>query len=559
MLTLLQIENVAVVARADITFRPGFNVLTGETGAGKSIIIDSVAALTGERTSKDLVRTGADFASVSGLFDGADALSPLLEEAGIAPESDGTVCISRRISADGRNVCRVNGRAAPLSLLRELGARLIRSHGQHDSRGLLDPDTHISMLDAYAGTDGLLSQYRELLAGLKDIRARQKALARDEDEKARRVEVLRFQTEEIEAAALEPGEDEALAEKRRAARGAQAIIKACAGAAEALSGGEARGAEECVEDAAGRLLSVKDPPAELADIARRLGELTYELSDISDRIKRLSEETGFSAASLDEIEERLSLINLLKRKYGGSAESVAAYARAAKAELEGILRSDEELERLSAEYAGCYEKTMAAASALSVRRKEAAARLEKAVENELSYLCMAGARFEVRFAARERDGRTVFGSDGIDTAEFYISANRGEDPRPLAKTASGGELSRIMLAMNTVLAPEGAPTVIYDEVDAGISGIAASRVADRLAKSARGRQVLCVTHLSQMAACADAHFLIKKSQDGGRTFTSVCELDLPGRIDELARINGGENPSESMKRAAAEQIEKARA
>lgn len=554
MLTLLQIENVAVIASADIVFKPGFNVLTGETGAGKSIIIDSVAALSGERTSRELVRTGSDYASVSGVFDCADFVAPILEDAGIQPEPDGSLFISRRITADGRNLCRVNGRTAPLSLLRRLGELLIRSHGQHDSRGLLDPALHIELLDRYAGTQELLAEYKAELARLKEIRSAQRELARDEDEKQRRIELLNYRIAEIGQADLVPGEEEQLTARRAEARDAKNIIKACLLAAEALNGGENGSASDMALKASKDLLSLKKQNQRLSDLANRLDGLSSELSDVADEIRKAAEETGFSEASLDEIEDRLSLISTLKRKYGGSIESVNLCAAESAAELETILRSDAELERLAGEYADRHKRTSEIAKRLSDERKSAAKRLEKAVEEELSYLCMAGARFEVRFERQEREGRTVFAPDGTDIVEFYISANRGETVKPLARTASGGELSRIMLALNTVLSPKTEPTVIYDEVDSGISGVAALRVAERLARTASTRQVLCVTHLSQMASFADAHFLIKKAQQDGRTFTSVEELDREGRLLELARINGGAEPTETMKLAAAEQI-----
>jgi len=445
-----------------------------------------------------------------------------------------------------------------LSVLKTLAPYLVQIHGQHDSKNLLDPGTHLSMLDRYAGSEPLIEEYSALLARLKELAARRKALTLDEFQKQQRIDLLKYRINEIEAANPKIGEDNTLGDARIAARDASALISALRAASVALSGAGVENGAAAMADAAARMLknAVKNPAKEYAVLCDRLYELSYQLSDCAAEVSRLCDTYEYSEYSLDEIESRLSVLSALKRKYGGSIESILKTVEDSKAELEAISKSEEELERIAEEYGRLYDKTMAGAKRLSDFRVNKAAELEKAVENELSYLCMQGARFSVAMEAKERDGHVVFGADGIDNVEFLISANLGEALKPLAKTASGGELSRVMLALDNILAGD-CGTLVFDEIDTGLSGIAASRVAERLSRLATNSQVLCVTHLSQLAAMADAHFLISKSSDEERTYTSVTELDTYGRVTELARINGGEHQTDEMLTAARAQLEAA--
>ncbi len=559
MLGLLHIENIAVIAAADIEFRRGFNILTGETGAGKSIIIDAICALMGERTSRDIIRTGEKSALVSGVFSGiGPEIAAKARSLGHEPEEGGVLQLSRQVYADGRNICRINGRLVSLAELKELGSALVRTHGQHDTKILLESSEHIGILDAYAGCGDLLEEYTALLASLKDIRNRQRKILTDTGEKERRLEMLRYQINEIEASAIKPDEDEELTKRKKKAQSAEKTVKNLNAALSLLNGQQDGSVAENLENAARALAEISNLCGKsIDDASKALYDMSYAVKDYAEAVGAELSEYDFSEKELDDIEERLSQLNMLKRKYGGSLESVLEYLEKAKKEVSDIEISDELMQRLTEEYDIQYKKTIAAAKKLSEKRKASAAELEKAVNAELRYLCMEGARFSVVFNEKRRDGRVIFGSDGIDIVEFYIAANKGEKPRPLAKCASGGELSRIMLAINTVSNRGEAETLIFDEVDAGISGIAASRVADRLANLAREKQVLCVSHLSQLAAMADTHFLIRKAQADGRTQTYVSELDFDGRVREIARINGGENYSQATMTAAAEQLKTA--
>ena len=560
MLNLLHIENIAVVARADISFQPGMNALTGETGAGKSIIIDAIGALLGERTSRDIIRTGEKQAFVSAVFDGCgDAVGARLESLGLPACDGGTLTVARRVYADGRNLCHVNGMNAPLAALRELGPLLCKSLGQHDSRSLLDPSEHLKLLDGFAQTEPLLTEYQSALHVLKAIRAEQRTLLTDGTDLERRRELLTYTINEIESANIAENEDDRLLERRLAAQNAGKIASALSGALRALEGFDASAAESA-ESAARALMPVcgRGFP-EVDTAAASLTDAASLLRDSMDALETVLETTSFSEQELDEIESRLSLLGSLKRKYGGTLESVAAALASARTELDQLANTEARAAQLAEAYAAQYERTRTLAEQLSKQRQHAAAVFSARICEELAYLCMAGAQFSVRFDRRERDGRVILGNDGIDLAEFYISANRGEQQRPLAKTASGGELSRIMLALNTVQTAGGTPTLVFDEIDAGISGVAASRVAKRLSVLAQKCQVLCVTHLSQLAVYADAHFLIRKSQQDGRTLTEVLPLDFAGRIDEIARINGGELITAATRAAAEDQLRQAHA
>lgn len=559
MLKLLHIENIAVVARAEIAFQPGFNVLTGETGAGKSIIIDAIGALLGERTSRDIIRTGEKQAFVSAVFeDCGEELRGRLEALGLPAGEAGTLTVARRVYADGRNLCHVNAMPTPLSALRELGALLCKSLGQHDSRSLLDSAEHLKILDRFAETDGLLAEYTEALQALKAIRAEQRALLADSGSLEQRRDLLSYTINEIESANVTPCEDDELLGRRLAAQNAEKTVSALSGALRALQGFDGTAAESAEAAARALLPLCEHGAAELDKAYGQLTEAAALLRDSAETLETALEASSFSEKELDELEARLSLLNQLKRKYGGTLEAVCSALDEARAELDRLATVEERAGRLAADYSAQYQKTLTLAERLSETRKAAAEIFSARICEELAYLRMAGSRFSVRFARRERAGRVILGGDGIDLAEFYISANRGEQERPLAKTASGGELSRIMLALNTVQTADNTPTLVFDEIDAGISGVAASRVAKRLAALSEKRQILCVTHLSQLAVFADAHFLIRKAAQGERTVTEVSPLDFDGRVLEIARINGGETITDATRAAAADQLRQAR-
>ncbi|MBR6772397.1 MAG: DNA repair protein RecN [Clostridia bacterium] len=559
MLGLLHIENIAVIQKTDIDFREGFNVLTGETGAGKSIIIDSIGALLGERTSRDLIRSGERFASVSGWFTSVgEGAKRILSEAGAEESPDGTLSIERRLYADGRNICRANGSPISLSALKELGNELVSIHGQHDSRILLDPAVHINILDGFADNKDLLDAYSRELAKLKAIRKKQKAVLSDSDERERRRSILEFQINELESANLSPGEYEELEKDRKLMRDSEKLASALKCASGELSGDDSSVSEK-LSTAASFVRVVGDTLGdELALVANALEEAAIAVRDCAETVDKALSNLNFSERDIDKLEDRLSALTSIRKKYGGSVESAIEYLNSAREELDSLENSEEVAKNLEEEYRVQYAVTLDRAQKLSKSRVDAARRLEEAVCGELEYLCMAGAKFKVQTELRQRDGRTIFGNDGIDIAEFYLAANRGEGFRPLARSASGGELSRVMLAMCTAGGQLSPDTVIFDEIDAGISGIAASRVADRLSRLSAERQVLCVTHLSQLAAAATAHFLIRKGNEGDRTFTSVTELDREGRISEIARINAGEGFSDAIRLAAAEQLDAAK-
>lgn len=558
MLELLHIENIAVVARAEIAFGRGLNVLTGETGAGKSIIIDAIGAIMGERTSRDIIRTGEKQAFVSAVFSGCGSeIDVALEALGLPATDGGTLTVARRVYADGRNLCHVNAMPAPLAALRELGQLLCKSLGQHDSRLLMDTSEHLKLLDRFAGTENLIENYAAELKALKEIRRQQRALLTDTDSIERKREILAHTVNELEAANITPGEDETLLARRNAAQNAGKTAAAISGAMRSLAGFDGSVAESAESAARALMPLCGQGNAKIDEIYAALNDAAAILRDNSDALELELDACSFSEQELDEIESRLAFLNEMKRKYGGSLDAVCTTLVTSRLELERLSETEERAAHLAEAYAAQYAKTMRLATELSEKRKTAAEVFSARICEELAYLMMAGSRFSVHFTAKERDGRVILGADGIDNVEFYISANRGEQERPLAKTASGGELSRIMLALHTVQTADNAPTYVFDEIDAGISGVAASRVAKRLAGLARSHQILCVTHLSQLAVFADAHYLIRKSAQGERTVTEVTPLDHMGRIGEIARINGGETITEATQAAAADQLAQA--
>lgn len=556
MLELLHIENIAIIEAADIEFAPGFNALTGETGAGKSIVIDSLSAVLGQRTSRELIRTGAEKAFVSAAFSG---MAPeLTEELGIQPEADGTLLLQREIQTDGKNVCRVNGRPVTVGQLRALGARLLNIHGQHDGQQLLDEEQHIVYLDSFGRVESLAITYAEKYKDFTDIRRQIGALQMDEAEKARRVDTLQYQIEELRRAKLTPGEEEELTARRGMLRNAEKFLDAVAGADYALNGDDSGGgALSALRQAQDALSGVRHLDDAFGQLYERLGEAYSEVYDIAATVEDKRGELDVSPGELDRVESRMDLLYRLKKKYGATVEDMLDYQARCEAELAQIEDAGDTLVRLEQALSKAEKAARQAAQALSDARKAAADRLTAQILTELQQLDMGKIRFAVDFAEKPLD------SDGMDTVRFLMSANVGEELRPIHKIASGGELARIMLAMKNVLSEQDhVGTMVFDEVDTGVSGRAAQKVAEKMARISRRKQVLCVTHLPQLAAMADTHFSVEKGERGGRTYTEVRRLDREQRRRELARLTGGSHVSQTMLDGAEEllvQAEKFRA
>ena len=547
MLSLLHIENIAVIECAEISFDRGFNVLTGETGAGKSIVIDAISAILGERAYRDMIRTGTQAASVRAVFTGVPEL-PWFEENGV--EYDSETVIQRQIHLDGKNVCRVNGSLVSVSILRKLGIQLINIHGQHDTASLFDEDNHLTMLDAFADNQQLQADYQEKYAAVFALRREIDRMTMDEGEKLRRMETLRYQIAEIEKAELEPGEDEALEERRKILQNSEKLSDGLNDAAECLYGGEdsdgAAGLLAQAEYALSRLARFSDS---FSSLHERVNDLKYQVQDIAEEVRDARDELSYSADELEEIEARLDVIHKLRRKYGATCADILEFLDKAKKELDDIEFADDHLERLKEKLQKAEKQAWDAALVLRKNRKETAQKLSERILTELAQLDMPRVQFRCQFQEQE------LGSTGTDAVAFYMSANAGEALKPLSKVASGGELARIMLAMKNVLAEKDqVETLIFDEVDTGVSGRAAQKVAEKLRSVAAHKQVLCVTHLPQLAALADTHLLIAKSERDGRTYTTVTPLDLEGRKRELARIIGGANITETTLKSAEEML-----
>lgn len=539
MLTSLQIENVAVIQKAEVHFEKGLNVLTGETGAGKSILIDSINAILGSRTSRDLVRTGASKAVIRAAFDGIPAsVQDRLEQAGY--ERSDALLLTREISAEGKSSCRINGMPANASVLREICGGLININGQHDSVGLLNPANHQELLDAYAQNEKAYQDYRTVYRELVRVKRAMDALITDEDEKQRKIELLSYQADEIDAAALTPGEEETLTARRKVLANASAIRERIAQAYGALSGGdESLGGVDLLGEASNAVDAAAQLDESLAGPAGQLMDLYYMAKDLSAELVGRLENYESNDEALDEIEQRLDLIYKLKRKYGGTVEDILAFGEKARAELERIQSSQEEQEQLQAEKLRLYHLTRERAEVLTQTRLKAFEELNRRISDTLDFLNMPGVRMSLHHT------RGPLAGHGQDTIEFFISTNPGEAPKPLAKIASGGELSRITLAVKNALADRDAvPTVIYDEIDSGVSGKAAGKIGAVLRQSAASHQILCITHTAQIAALADCHLMIQKNVTGDRTYTEVYPLDQEGRVDALAHLISGDRVTE---------------
>ena len=547
MLSLLHIENIAVIECADISFDRGFNVLTGETGAGKSIVIDAISAILGERAYRDMIRTGTNKASVRAFFTDVPALSWFADN---GVEYDPETVIQREIHLDGKNVCRVNGSLVTVSILRKLGIQLINIHGQHDSASLFDEDNHLTFLDAFGDNEAIRQDYSEKYEAVAKLRREIDRISMDEGEKLRRMETLRFQINEIEKAELEAGEDEELEARRKILQNAEKLSDGMEEAVECLYGGDdsdgAAGLLAQAEHALARLSRFTDTYAFLHD---KVADLMYQVQDAAEEVRDARDDLSYSADELETIEARLDKIHRLRRKYGVTCADILEYLEKAKKELDEIEFADDHVERLKKKLKKVEKEAWDAAKVLRENRKETAKSMSKRILTELAQLDMPRVQFEVQFTELDLT------ANGADSVAFYMSANAGEALKPMSKVASGGELARIMLAMKNVLAEKDqVNTLIFDEVDTGVSGRAAQRVAEKLRAVAQHKQVLCVTHLPQLAALAETHMLIAKSEREGRTYTTVIPLDIEGRKRELARIIGGTNITETTLKSAEEML-----
>ena len=547
MLRLLHIENIAVIECADIQFEDGFNVLTGETGAGKSIVIDAISAILGERAYRDMIRTGTNRASVRAIFDGVGEL-PWFSENDVPYEEELTV--QREIYLDGKNACKVNGIPVSVGVLKKLGIQLINIHGQHDSASLFDEAYHLSFLDGFAEDEALLEDYGASYRRVQELRREISHLSMDEGEKLRRMETLKYQIEEITGVNPVAGEDEKLEARRKLAQNGEKLMSGLQSAARALDGDEDReGAAALLsqaERALGKLTRYDDSLAALHDL---VSDMMYQVQDAGEQVQDKIYALSYSAEELEQIESRLDQLSRLRRKYGATCQDILDYLERAKQELDEIEFADDRMEQLKSKAEAEEKIARQKAERLRTLRKQAAQALEQRVLRELSDLDMKKVQFTCVFTETDL---TPLGADAV---AFYMSANLGEALKPLNKVASGGELARIMLALKNVLAErDHVPTLIFDEVDTGVSGRAAQHVAEKLKSVSKAKQVLCVTHLPQLAAMADTHFLIAKSERQGRTFTTVTPLDFEGRKQELARIIGGSVITETTLQSAAEML-----
>ena len=551
MLSLLHIENVAVVEKAEITFGPGFNVLTGETGAGKSIVIDAIGAVLGGRVTRELVRTGADRARVTAVFDGIPEL-PWFGENDVNWEEE--LVLQRTITAEGKGSCRVNGSPISAGQLKTLGDQLLNIHGQHDGQLLLNEQHHLGYLDSFGILEDVRRDYEATYNTHRAVVKEYNALQMDESEKARRIDTLTFQIEELENAKIRPGEEEELRDRRSLLANAGKLAESVNEAFVVLYGDNDTG--EGASSLVGRANDQISYAATLSDtfspVAESLRDLHYGLEDTLEMLRDLRDQLEFSPQEQDEIEERLALLTRLARKYGGDEAAMLEYLEKCRTELDSLEASADRAIKLEGALAETKQEMRQMGEALRTARGEAAKTMEERVIAELSDLSMKGVRFAVEFEEREPD------QTGLDDISFVMSANAGEKLGKISRIASGGELARIMLSLKSVLAEnDTVKTMVFDEVDTGVSGIAAQRVGEKMSKIARGKQVLCVTHLPQIAALADGHYLISKSVSEGRTYTQVGPLDLEGRKHELARLTGGENITELSLLSAKEQLEAA--
>lgn len=552
MLKTLVIENIAVIKKAQIEFTGGLNVLTGETGAGKSIVVDSINAILGERTSRELVRAGSDNAYVNAYFEDInDDVKLKLNEYDIPIEEDGSLLLSRKISAGGKSVCRVNGLPVTVGILKDIGTHLVNIHGQHDSQALLNPDFHYKFVDAYADCDELLAEYKESFKSFLNIRRQLKSLTSDADERDKESEILDYQIKELRDADIKVGEWEELKHRKSVILNSQAILNALNTLLGAVNGDdENQGIQSVLSSSDKEITALLDADSQLKPIIEKLDSAEDLLESIKDLISDKMESLDFQPDELDKIEERLDILYTFSNKYGETEQDMLYYLADAERKRALFDNSEQDLERLNAEYDSSLEKTQSLALKLSEVRRKAAEKLGDEICSQLEFLDMPGVKFVTQFS------KGNLSSVGVDKIEFLIRTNPGEEPKPLAKIASGGELSRIMLAIKSIIAKsDSIATLIFDEIDTGVSGKASRKIGLKLKEVGKNAQVICVTHSAQIASAADSHFLIKKEYTDNAAFTQIMPLDFEGRKYELARIMGGLNVTESLLKSAEEMLD----
>ena len=552
MLKTLVIENIAVIKKAQIEFTSGLNVFTGETGAGKSIVVDSINAILGERTSRELVRADSDNAFVNAYFEDInDDVKLKLNEYDIPIEEDGTLLLSRKISAGGKSVCRVNGLPVTVGILKDIGTHLVNIHGQHDSQALLNPDFHYKFVDAYADCDELLAEYKESFKSFLNIRRQLKSLTSDADERDKQSEILDYQIKELRDADIKVGEWEELKHRKSVILNSQAILNALNTLLGAVNGDdENQGIQSVLSSSDKEITALLDADTQLKPIKEKLDSAEDLLESIKDLISDKMESLDFQPDELDKIEERLDILYTFSNKYGETEQDMLYYLADAERKRALFDNSEQDLERLNAEYDSSLEKTQSLALKLSEVRRKAAEKLGDEICSQLEFLDMPGVKFVTQFS------KGNLSSSGVDKIEFLIRTNPGEEPKPLAKIASGGELSRIMLAIKSIIAKsDSIATLIFDEIDTGVSGKASRKIGLKLKEVGKNAQVICVTHSAQIASAADSHFLIKKEYTDNAAFTQIMPLDFEGRKYELARIMGGLNVTESLLKSAEEMLD----
>lgn len=552
MLKTLVIENIAVIKKAQIEFTSGLNVLTGETGAGKSIVVDSINAILGERTSRELVRAGSDNAFVNAYFEDInDDVKLKLNEYDIPIEEDGSLLLSRKISAGGKSVCRVNGLPVTVGILKDIGTHLVNIHGQHDSQALLNPDFHYKFVDAYADCDELLAEYKDSFKSFLNIRRQLKSLTSDADERDKQSEILDYQIKELRDADIKVGEWEKLKHRKSVILNSQAILNALNTLLGAVNGDdENQGIQSVLMSSDKEITALLDADTQLKPIKEKLDSAEDLLESIKDLISDKMENLDFQPDELDKIEERLDILYTFSNKYGETEQDMLYYLANAERKRALFDNSEQDLERLNAEYDSSLEKTQSLALKLSEVRQKAAEKLGEEICSQLEFLDMPGVKFVTQFS------KGNLSSVGVDKIEFLIRTNPGEEPKPLAKIASGGELSRIMLAIKSIIAKsDSIATLIFDEIDTGVSGKASRKIGLKLKEVGENAQVICVTHSAQIASAADSHFLIKKEYTDNAAFTQIMPLDFEGRKYELARIMGGLNVTESLLKSAEEMLD----
>lgn len=552
MLKTLVIENIAVIKKAQIEFTGGLNVLTGETGAGKSIVVDSINAILGERTSRELVRAGSDNAFVNAYFEDInDDVKLKLNEYDIPIEEDGSLLLSRKISAGGKSVCRINGLPVTVGILKDIGTHLVNIHGQHDSQALLNPDFHYKFVDAYADCDELLAEYKESFKSFLNIRRQLKSLTSDADERDKQSEILDYQIKELRDSDIKVGEWEELKHRKSVILNSQAILNALNTLLGAVNGDdENQGIQSVLSSSDKEITALIDADSQLKPIKEKLDSAEDLLESIKDLISEKMESLDFQPDELDKIEERLDILYTFSNKYGETEQDMLYYLADAERKRALFDNSEQDFERLNAEYDSSLEKTQSLALKLSEVRRKAAEKLGEEICSQLEFLDMPGVKFVTQFS------KGNLSSVGVDKIEFLIRTNPGEEPKPLAKIASGGELSRIMLAIKSIIAKsDSIATLIFDEIDTGVSGKASRKIGLKLKEVGENAQVICVTHSAQIASAADSHFLIKKEYTDNAAFTQIMPLDFEGRKYELARIMGGLNVTESLLKSAEEMLD----